>query len=245
MSAPATKKLNGLVRELGWLNAALYAIDRLSLAVTRRRFVVRYYLVAQPIAERALVPPRLGRSIAVRRMEPGDPGFADLPLTAETIRYRFAQKSICFAAFRGGDGVGCLWLCHGPYTEDEIRCSYEPWPAGQAVWDYDVYVHPDHRQGLVFARLWDEANAYLRARGIRWSVSRISAFNPKSLASHARLGATVCGVLTALCAGGLQITVATLAPRVHVSTLRGSGPCYRISVPHQPARQPASAAADG
>lgn len=243
MPVPASNKLSALFRELGWLNTVLYAIDRLSLALTRRRFVVRYYLVAQPVAQRPLVPARMGRTIVVRRMEAADPGFAGLPLTEETIRYRFGQNSICFAAFKNGESVGCLWLCLGMYVEDEIRCRYEPWPGEQAVWDYDVYVHPDHRQGLVFARLWDEANAHLRARGIGWSVSRISAFNPKSLASHARLGAAVCGVLTAFCAGRLQLSIATLAPSVDVSTGRGPGPIYRIPVPPGAAKQPVAAEA--
>jgi GNAT superfamily N-acetyltransferase len=237
MSVSPTGKLIALVRELGWLNAALYALDRVSLASTGRRFVVRYYLVAQPVPERPLVPARLGRSVVVRRLEPGDPGFAGLPLTEQTIRYRFAQNSICFAAFKNGESVGCLWLCLGIYVEDEIRCRFEPWPAGQAVWDYDVYVHPEHRQGLVFARLWDEANAYLRTRGIGWSVSRISAFNPKSLSSHARLGATVCGVVTAFCAGKLQVAIATLPPAVDVSAGRGQGPVFRIPVPAEPAKR--------
>jgi len=241
MSAPPTRKLIALIRELGWLNAALYALDRISLGLTGRRFVFRYYLVAQPVRERPLVPARLGRSIVVRRLDVGDPGFAGLPLTGETIRQRFGQNSVCFAAFKDGGSVGCLWLCLGTYVEDEIRCRFEPWPGGQAVWDYDVYVDPDLRQGLVFARLWDEANAYLRGRGIGWSVSRISAFNPKSLTSHARLGATVCGVLTTLCAGRLQFSVATLAPSVHISAGHGPGPVYRIPVPLAPTKQPIAA----
>src|SRR3546814_8885793 len=49
------------------------------------------------------------------------------------------------------------------------------------------------RSGPAFGRLWDEANAFLRQQGVACSWSRISAFNPASLASHARLGARIAG----------------------------------------------------
>jgi hypothetical protein len=57
-------------------------------------------------------------------------------------------------------------------------------PSGKAVWDFDVYVVPAYRLGYTFLKLWDTANAHLRSLGVRWTLSRISAFNAGSLSSQ-------------------------------------------------------------
>jgi hypothetical protein len=232
MPIAAPRKLRALIRELGWTNAALYALDLLALAATGRRFLIRYHIVAQPITDRPAIATRSrGGSVEVRELGPVDPALADLPLTPEVVRSRFAQNSVCFAAFRNARIVGCLWLCLGAYLEDEVRARFEPAPRDRAVWDYDVYVRPEHRLGVVFIRLWEVASDYLRHRGYRWSVSRISAFNPRSLASHLRLGAIPCGSLTVLCAKRVQLSFSTYAPRVHLSLGPRSMPHYRIAAP--------------
>ena len=100
----------------------------------------------------------------------------------------------------------------------------QPGPAGQAAWDFDVYVDPEHRSGLGFARLWDEANGWLRRRGVAFSWSRISAFNPGSLASHARLGARVAGKATFFRLGPCQLMIASLPPYFHISWRRQDMP---------------------
>jgi hypothetical protein len=219
-----------LIRELGWLNAVLYAADWLVWLAVRRRLLARYYIVAQPIPDQPLISPRHGSSISVRELDANSPALRALPLTPEVIRFRFAQKSTCLGAFKNGRIVGCLWLCRGPYVEDEIRCRFQPEPAGLGAWDYDVYVDPDNRLGLVFARLWEEANAFLRAKGYRWSVSRISAFNPRSLSSHARLGAVPCGSLVVVYLGRIQLILSTLQPRIHLSLGRRSVPDFAIPI---------------
>jgi hypothetical protein len=84
------------------------------------------------------------------------------------------------------------------------------------VWDFDVYVAPEFRLGRLFARLWDFTNSELRAQGFRWTISRISAFNPESLAAHSRLGARRLGSAMFLVAGPLQVSFASLPPYVHV-----------------------------
>jgi hypothetical protein len=230
MSTEKRGRLATLIRELGWLNALLYASDLLVWMVTRRRLLTRYYIVAQPVSGRPLISPRRGTAISVRELDADAPALRELPLTPEVIRFRFAQKSVCLGAFKNGRIVGCLWLCRGPYVEDEIRCRFDPRPPGRAAWDYDVYVHPDCRVGLVFARLWEAANEYLRANGYDWSVSRISAFNPRSLASHTRLGAVPCGSLVVVHFGRVQVTFSTFRPRVHVSTGPRSVPQFAITV---------------
>ena len=76
---------------------------------------------------------------------------------------------------------------------------------------------PEHRNGLGFARLWDEANNLLRQRGVAVSWSRISAFNPGSLASHKRLGAKIVGSATFLKIGMAQFMIASGPPYLHCS----------------------------
>ena len=125
----------------------------------------------------------------------------------------------------------CLWLCLGPYDEDEVRCRFVCEPEENTVWDFDVYVCPEARAGFVFARLWDEANAFLGKRGIAWSISRISAFNPGSLASHAGLGARRTAAATYLKLGRWQIMVADVPPYVHLSTDPVSVPRLRVTPP--------------
>src|SRR3546814_1442215 len=37
-----------------------------------------------------------------------------------------------FGAFKNDAIIGCLWLCLSSYVEDEVRCRYQPAPAGEA-----------------------------------------------------------------------------------------------------------------
>jgi hypothetical protein len=161
-------------------------------------------------------------------MERGDPALAGLPLTPAVLDYRFGQGAVCFGAFKGGAIIGCLWLCLGPYLEDEVRCRFVP---RDASWDFDVYLHPEHRVGFGFARLWDEANAYLRARGLAWSISRISVLNTKSLAAHDKLGIRTLGTATFAKLGALQVMLATLAPFIHLSLSPASAPTLVLRAP--------------
>jgi hypothetical protein len=190
-----------------------------------------YHLVAQPVPDRPLLPASRGRTIEVRSMARGDPAFAGLPLTPEVIDYRFAQNAICLGAFKGGAVIGCLWLCLGPYLEDEVRCRFVPLPAGAVSWDFDVYLLPEHRVGFGFARLWDEANSLLRQRGVAWSISRISVLNVKSLAAHDKLGIRTLATAVFLRIGRLQAMLASMPPYVHVSTSASSAPTLNLPAP--------------
>lgn len=210
-------KLKGLVRELGLGGALCYALYLLGGRSGGLVALHSYLFVAQPVADQPLLPARRGRSIEVRQLDPRDPALLSLPLDRAVLAYRAGQGAICFGAFKDGGIIGCLWLCLGPYEEDEVRCRYRPLPPGKASWDFDVYLVPEHRSGLGFARLWDEANAFLRQRGVLISWSRISAFNPSSLASHRRLGARVAGRATFLRLGPCEVMLATLPPHRHLS----------------------------
>jgi hypothetical protein len=224
-------KFRGLAREFGTANAILYLAGRVLRAVCPRVFLYRYYIVAQPVPEGPLLHPRRGRTISVRELKAGDPAFAGLPLDEDVLAFRFRQDVLCLGAFQGDDVIGCLWLCFNAYEEDEIRCVFALSPADRVSWDFDVYLRPDARLGFAFLRLWDEANAILRERGIQWSVSRISAFNPGSLSSHGRMGAVRVGSLTALRGPRRQIVVGTYAPRFRIVDLRKALPRYTVSPP--------------
>lgn len=221
-------KLKNLVRELGLVGSVCYVAQRILAKSGGMLALHRYLLVAQPIPDKALLPPHRGRSIAIRRMEARDPALLSLPLDDRVIAYRAGQDAVCFGAFRQEEIIGCLWLCLAPYEEDEVRCRYEPVPQARAAWDFDVYLKPKHRSGLGFARLWDEANAFLRQRGVAVSWSRISAFNPASIASHARLGAKVVGTATFLRFGPCQFMFASMPPYVHVSLSKAARPSIRL-----------------
>lgn len=213
------------------MSGAFYVLDRAVRKLGGSACLYRYVLVAQPVRQTPLLGPRRGRSIEVRQVDPDDPALGAMPLSPEVLRFRFGQGAVCFGAFQDGAMIGCLWLCLGPYEEDEVRCRFTPLPAGRASWDFDVYVLPELRTGLAFARLWDAANKHLRERGVAWSFSRISAFNPLSLASHARLGAQRVGTATYLRVGRWQVMTSSLPPRFHVSTGPQAVPRISLRVP--------------
>jgi hypothetical protein len=218
-------KLRAVFDEFGAL-APLYLLSRLCEGTPFGLHA--YRLVAQPVAAQPLLPRARGRTIEIRPMERGDPAFAGLPLTAAVLEYRFGQGAVCLGAFKGGAVIGCLWLCLGPYLEDEVRCRFVP---QDASWDFDVYLVPAHRVGFGFARLWDEANALLRARDLRWSVSRISVINTKSLAAHDKLGIRTLGTAAFLRVGTLQLMLANLAPFIHLSFSVAAAPTLRLHAP--------------
>lgn len=224
-------KIKANVRELGWINAFLYGLDRGLRRLAPALSIYRYYFVAQPIPEAALLPPGRGATIMVRQLAEDDPALRSLPVEERIVAARFRHDAVCFGAFRGETVIGCLWLCFDRYVEDEVASIFRPWPGDRACWDFDLYIDPKHRVGFAFARLWDTAYAYLRERGYRWTVSRISAFNAVSLNSHAKLGAVRVGSLLVLRAGGVQVSLSSLRPFIKIGMRKWAMPEYRIVVP--------------
>jgi hypothetical protein len=224
----ASGTIAGAFRQLGWLNGTLHLLNA---ALTRATGgcvrVHKYYFIAQPVSTQPLLAGRRGASIEVRQVGQSDPLLRAFPRPAWVMPYRYGQGAVCFAAFKDARCVGFLWILLGPYREDEVRCRYIPLPQGKAAWDFDVYVYREHRNSLVFLRMWDEANRYLAARGVRWSLSRISAFNPGSLASHARMGARRIGSAVFLSIGSLQISAASVPTRFSISKSRV--PCFALN----------------
>jgi hypothetical protein len=137
---------------------------------------------------------------------------------ASVIASRFAQGARCLAAIAEGSHLaGFLWFVVGPYDEDEVRVRFVPGPQGAAAWDFDVSIQPRYRMGRLFSYLWHRAGLELAALGVRHTVSRVSAFNAASIASHRRLGSCVVGGAFFVCVGRWQLMKSSVAPKWHLS----------------------------
>ena len=218
--------------QLGIGDGLLYNVDRaLNKMSGGRSRVFKYVLVAQP------VPPDGGDGLrpstinSIRRVAADDPVVSSFPRSPRVISKRFDSGSACFVAEVRGRFAGYLWLAFGGYDEDEVRCRYEFQQSDVCAWDYDVYVEPQFRMGRTFARLWQAANRELASRGILWCCSRISAFNPHSVAAHQRLGIKKLFSATFICIGRLQFALFGTFPFVHPSFWKVSRPTLRLRVP--------------
>jgi hypothetical protein len=225
------------IAELGCFNALLYAIARLLRPLGCH--VHRYYFMAQRVAANP-ARARWGRAIEVRPLS----ALADVPWgyprPRDVLAERFRQGGYSLVAWRGNELAGFLWYQFGAYREDEVRVRY-CLASPHSAWDYDVFVQPHLRLGPTFSRLWEETHLRLHARGVRWTCSRISAFNPGSLRCHARLGAMRLGSATFVAIGRWQCMLASQAPFIHVSFGAGSVPQLRFNtdaLEHAPRQEP-------
>ena len=217
--------------QLGWANGAILAMSRVLHAASRGRCrIVKYHFVAQPIPACALAPATNG-SITVELATPGHPIVQQFPRPAHVLARRFAEGATCFAAIKNGTLMGFIWIKSDEYMEDDVRCLYSLEPRQVAAWDFDVWVAPDFRLSRTFVRLWDAANAFMRERGYRWSVSRISAFNPGSLSSHRRLGIVHLHSAIFLVLGRVQVSFFSCAPYVHLSASEQQYPVLKLRAP--------------
>ena len=233
------QRLAAVIAELGWFAALVYGLDRLCAKAGLPMHLQLARLMAVPVAPASRLPVGRGRGIAVREVGAGDPALRRLEVTPEVQAYRFARGAECLAATKGGEPIGCVWLAFNGYREDVFRCRFTPQPRGAAAWDFGLYIVPDQRLGLAFVRLWEALEERLRARGIRWTMSRIDAANPVSLAAHARLGAVRLGSLLVVAVGGVELLVATLPPFLRASRRGGTPPELRLAAPDPVARRSA------
>lgn len=220
------------LRGMGALGGSLYVAARLLASLSRGRIsLLVYHLVAQPVRTTPSLPTGRGSRIEVR--EAGQEEVLALPVERPraVLEARFRQGARCLLATSQGRFLGFLWLQFGPYDEDEVRCRFVPGPEGVASWDFDVFVEPSARIGLAFARLWDEANRLLSSQGVKWSISRISAFNAGSLSSHGRLGLVRLGTAGFVLCGPLQLTMATTRPYLHLALNRAVRPEITLRAP--------------
>lgn len=202
---------------LGRREGSLYLLARmLERGSAGRCRLVRYHIVAQPVPAHPVPACRPSVAEQVREVHAGMPECAAFPRPAAVIAGRFRSGHACLMAASKGRFSGFLWLARGAYDEDEVHCRFVLAVPEISAWDFDVMVEPQFRIGRTFARLWDAANARLAAEHVRWSFSRISAFNPASVRAHGRLGIEHLQSLTFLCFGPLQITMMSRAPYLHL-----------------------------
>lgn len=202
--------LRDLIQRVGAVNAVLFVAARVLERVTggRARFL-KYYFMAQPVP-RAAHPSARATGIVVEEVREGDSRLEQFERPAAELARRFATSSRCFAAWQGATLTGFLWFTDDRYDEDEVRCTFRVNPADRAVWDLDVHVMPRFRLGRTFALLWEAAFAAMRARGARWTISRVSAFNADSIRAHQRLGAKRTGWAVFFLFGSFQFTLTSL-----------------------------------
>ena len=140
-----------------------------------------------------------------------------MPARPEIKESRFKQNAICLGAFNKGQFVGYIWFCFNAYEEDEVRCTFVLTPPGESVFDFDLYIFPEHRMGLGFVGIWNGANRFLRSRGIKFWFSRLTRFNLASRRAHQHLGWKRVGSAVFLQAWRVEFMMATIFPYVHVS----------------------------
>lgn len=233
-------KLTSPFKEFGAFAGLLYLLDRLLVRISPKLRLYFYEIMVQPIPDQPLLPPRLTRHLEMREIRRGDPEVALMPARPDIKESRFAQQALCLGAFQKGRLIGYIWFCFRSYEEDEVRCTFVLTPEAAAVFDFDLYIFPEHRLGLGFAGIWNGANGFLRSRGIRYTFSRLTRFNLASRRAHQHLGWKRIGHTLFLHAGRLQVMAATIFPYLHLS-LRKSGR-VRLRLRPDVLRPPAAAA---
>lgn len=219
----------GPFREFGAVGGALYVTDRLLRAVSPRLGLYVYELVEQPIDGRALLPARMAQNLEFAEIGPGHPVLAQMPARPEIKVSRFAQGARCLGVWRKGVLLGYAWWCPGRYEEDEVRCTFELEPADASVFDFDLYVLPEHRLGIAFLAIWHGANRWLHDLGVRHSFSRMTLFNLASRRAHARLGGRRLGMALFVQAWRLEVMAATVAPYLGLSASAASRMRLRLA----------------
>jgi hypothetical protein len=222
-------------RRIGFADAAVIAMSRLLVLLSAGRCeFIRFYVFCQPLAQQIFPQRRRPATIAVRRIEAGDAVLTQFPRPAEQIAQRFADGSQCFVAESDGGMLGFMWVHQGVFLDTEVGVRFQTRPQEQTCWDFDVFVSPANRGGLVFFRLWEGACAQLVAQGVRWSVSRVFAHNEDSIRSHARLGAKAIASAVQLRFGSRTVTMADRAPRFHISRGTRCAPLLVADVAAEP-----------
>jgi hypothetical protein len=216
------QKLIGVFRQFGLFAGLLYGVGRLLQQVSSSVRLFAYELMVQPITDRALIPPRLAKRLEIREIRRGDPEVLLMPARPDIKSARFEQNAVCLGAFQDGRFIAYMWFCFRAYDEDEVRCTYVLTPQEAAVFDFDFYIFPEHRLGLAFVGLWDGANRFLRARGIKYTYSRLTQFNVASKRAHDHLGWKRVGRALFLHAWDFEVMIATIFPYLHFSLRKTS-----------------------
>lgn len=219
----------GPFKEFGAVGGTLYLIDRALRAVSPRLGLHVYELMEQPIDGRALLPSRLSLNLEFTEIGPAHPALDAMPARTDIKAARFEQGARCLGVWRKGALLGYLWWCPRQYHEDEVRCTYLLEPCDAAVFDFDLYVMPEHRHGIAFVAIWHGANQWLHAQGVRHSYSRVTLFNLPSRRAHARLGGRRVGSALFIRIFAVEVLVCTVLPYIAVSWRQDQRPSLRLA----------------
>lgn len=176
-----------------------------------------YELMVQPINDKNLLPERMKKQFEFREIKQDDPCLSVMPRPPEIIEFRFKQDAICLGLFKNDKLIGYIWFCFGKYVEDEVRCIYILKPEKASVFDFDLYIFPEHRLGLGFSVIWDEANKFLRTQGIHQTFSRLTLSNIASKRAHNHFGWKLCCRALCLKAWDTQIMLTSVSPYIGFS----------------------------
>lgn len=173
------------IEMLGAFTAASYLAARMARASGRAAFH-RYAIVAQPRAGLPAMP----RGYQVAPLDAAALAAHPVDADASTRALRFAAGLSCLGVFAPRGGLtGLVWLGTGTYREDEVAVSFGLPP--RCCWDTGLWIAPQHRLGRSFAALWAGVGAWMDARDLTHSLSRVADYNLAALAAHRRMGARV------------------------------------------------------
>lgn len=206
------KRFQNLVRELGAGATILYLSDRCLRRLNKGFGFYFYHFFAQPLADQPRLPLHRGKAYSFRLLLTPEPLLERLGRPSAVIDGRFEQGAQCLSAIKNDVLVGCIWFVRDAYQEDEVNAIYALPPGVHCVWDFDVFVAESERLGFLFAKQWDTFDALLEPQGVRYTVSRINAFNQRSIDSHRRLGAKKCGWALFLRMGPMQWMISDRRP---------------------------------
>jgi hypothetical protein len=209
------KRIKSLIQQLGYSSTASYLTSR-ALVKFFGIYMQHYKFYSQPVHSK----PRVARSKLDRYeftwIDKPEKILDQLDRPKNIIEDRFNQGSICLIAKQQDSLQGCLWFVRSKYIEDDVRATY--YFSENRVWDYDVYVTPKKRFTILFAALWDTADAWMKEHNIASTLSRISVYNPQSIRSHEAAGAKQIGWMIAIVIKNWQLTISDRSPKLHFSS---------------------------
>ena len=198
----------------------------------------RLHVVGQPVPTETPDSSARARSIVIRELARNDISLQSFERGPGEIAERFDQGAVCLGAFRKDELIGWLWFVQNGFRDRTYPLRVVLEPRGVLTWDFDVYVRPDARLSLAFARLWEAAFDIYRQKRIVESLSVISGANPASLRAHRRLGIRELGTVLIARIGRITMVFSRqFAPRAQLSVRHGFVATLVIRLPRQPGQQ--------
>ncbi len=223
------RKIAGPFKEFGFLAGGLYAADRVLRSLSPGLGLFVYELMVQPIDAEPKLPANFTKNLKFVEIGRGHPDLEKMPALQSIKESRFEQGAVCLGAYKKDKLIAYIWFSFDTYDEDEVRCTYELVEADCSVFDFDLYVMPEHRMGLGFMAIWHGANQYLNERGVKYTFSRLTRFNLASRRSHAHFGWRRVGQVIFLQAWRLEMMLANIFPYIGLSWSPRQRPRLRLT----------------